>query len=248
MLKDHLKALLNPISLFKHPASLLYPNSYNNDRFVEYLRSKGATIGTNTRFINPRNCHVDINRANYISIGENCSLSFVTLLAHDYSWYTFLDAFNDVLPDGGGEIVIGNNCFLGYEAVVLKNTHIGDNVIIGARAVVKGNIPSNTVWAGAPARQICTLEELYERRKRRRIEEAMFRRDHIRDIFHRDPTIKEMGVFGFLFLERSKDNYERYIKGIEFNGVKDHVGLNKLFFESTPCFTDFDEFLAFITK
>ena len=232
------------LEIIRYPGSLLHPNSYNNKRYLEYLREYGVTVGENTRFISPINCHVDVNRGDYIKIGDNCCLSFVTILAHDYSWYTFLDAFDDVLPDPGGKVEIGNNCFIGYEACILKDTKIGDNVIIGARSVVKGEIPSNTVWAGVPARQICTLEELYARKSKQRVLDALSRRDHVRECCKRDPSIDEMGLFSFLFLERSEENYEKYIKNVEFNGVKNQQKLRKTFFDTNPLFCSYEQFLC----
>lgn len=127
---------------------LLYPNCYSSEAYVQYLRKKGAMIGERTRFIAPKKCNVDEGRAEYITIGEDCCLSFVTILAHDYSWYVLFKAYGEMLPDSGGKVVIGNNCFVGYQACILKDTTIGDNVIIGARSVVKGIVPSNTCWGG----------------------------------------------------------------------------------------------------
>ena len=144
---------------------------------------------------------------------------------------------------GGGKIVIGNNCFIGYNAVILKNTEIGDNCIIGARAIVKGKVPSGTVWAGCPAKQICTIEDYYLRMKNNRLKEALYRRDIIIEKMHRNPTISEMGLFCFLFLERTEGNYERYVKNIEFNGMKEHKRLKLHFFSSAPVFHSYDEFL-----
>lgn len=233
------------VEIIKHPGSLLYPNTYSQERYQEYLRSHGVNIGKNTRFINPGKCSIDINRGDYISIGENCCLSVVTILAHDYSWYTFLDAHNDVVPDPGGEVIIGNNCFIGYQACILKDTHIGNNVIIGARSVVKGNIPSNTVWAGSPAKMICTLEDFYVRKADLKVESAVLRRDHVRSIYQRDPSISEMGLFAVLFLERNNDNYEKYIKEVEINGIKNHEKLKEFFFSTQPLFKDFNSFLNY---
>ena len=204
-------------------------------------------IGEGTRFINPSQCSVDINRADYIRIGRNCCLSVVSILAHDYSWYTMLESKGDLLPDPGGKVVIGNNCFIGFQSLILMNTTIGDNVIIGARSVVKGEIPSNTVWAGIPAKQICTLEEFYEKRKKRYLSDAYFRCNHIREKKHRNPTINEMGWFAFLFLKRTEDNYEEYIKGLEFNGIKDCELVKNRFFNTEPIFNSYETFLASVT-
>ena len=236
------RVIRHPLQSIKHPGSLIHPTTWCNDAYVNYLRSKGAVIGEGTRFISPSNCNVDIGRTDYITIGRNCCLSFVTILAHDYSWYTLLDSCNDILPDPGGEVTIGNNCFIGYQALILKGCRIGDNVIIGARSVVKGNIPSNTVWAGVPARQLCTIEEFYNKKKDHAVIDAIYRRDHIRKVKGRDPQIKEMGFFGFLFLERTEDNYNSYIKGLEFNGIKDHPSIKSYFFNSNPVYS-YEEFL-----
>lgn len=43
------------------------------------------------------------------------------------------------------EVVIGNNCWIGANTVILKGTHIGDNCLIGAGSVVKGTFPSGSI-------------------------------------------------------------------------------------------------------
>ena len=48
-------------------------------------------------------------------------------------------------------------------SIILPGTTIGDNVVIGAGSIVKGKIPSGTVWAGVPAKQITTVDKQYER-------------------------------------------------------------------------------------
>lgn len=49
-----------------------------------------------------------------------------------------------------GNIVIGNNVFIGGHCIILKGVTIGDNSIIGAGSLVSRNIPPNEVWAGNP--------------------------------------------------------------------------------------------------
>lgn len=221
---------------------IVFPNTCDNEHFIDYLRKNGAKIGNNTRFIDPKRCSVDPGRIDYIEIGSNCCLSVVSIIAHDYSWYVFAESHHDILPDSGANVKIGNNCFIGYQACILKGTEIGDNVIVGARSVVKGNIPSGTVWAGIPAKQICTLQEYFERKSKNRIIDALYRRDHIRKTQQRNPTIYEMGFFSILFLERNGENYDKYLKILEFNGVLDNIIIKNIFFNSKPLFT-FREFL-----
>lgn len=56
--------------------------------------------------------------------------------------------------DNKGDIVIGNDVWIGYEAVVLAGVTIGDGAIIGTRAVVKKDVPPYTIVGGVPAKPI----------------------------------------------------------------------------------------------
>ena len=58
-----------------------------------------------------------------------------------------------------GRIEIGDNVFIGANAVLLPGTKIGDNVIVGACSLVKGELSAGYVYAGVPVRKICTLDE-----------------------------------------------------------------------------------------
>lgn len=225
----------------KYIARIIWPNTYCNEAYIKYLRKCGAKIGKRTRFIAPKECNVDIGRAEYVTIGDDCCLSFVTILAHDYSWYVFGRKYQNLLPDPGGEVIIGNNCFIGYQTCILKDTTIGDNVIIGARSVVKGQIPSNTVWAGTPARQICTLDELYERRKSSHISDAFKRYEIISRHNHKN-DYEEMGYFTSLFVEHDEQNYEKLFKNIEFNGILDCPVVKEWFLNGKSLYSDKKEF------
>ena len=56
--------------------------------------------------------------------------------------------------DNKGDIVIGNDVWIGYEAVVLAGVTIGDGAIIGTRAVVTKNVPPYTIVGGVSAKPI----------------------------------------------------------------------------------------------
>lgn len=56
--------------------------------------------------------------------------------------------------DKKGDIVIGNDVWIGYEAVILSGVTVGDGAIIGARAVVTKDVPPYTIVGGIPARCI----------------------------------------------------------------------------------------------
>ena len=56
--------------------------------------------------------------------------------------------------DNKGDIVIGNDVWIGYEAVIMAGVHIGDGAIIAACAVVTKDVPPYTIVGGTPAKEI----------------------------------------------------------------------------------------------
>lgn len=56
--------------------------------------------------------------------------------------------------DNKGGIIIGNDVWIGYEAVILSGVTIGDGAVIGTRAVVTKDVPPYTVVGGIPAKPI----------------------------------------------------------------------------------------------
>ncbi|MEE4604770.1 MAG: CatB-related O-acetyltransferase [Desulfobacteraceae bacterium] len=55
-------------------------------------------------------------------------------------------------PKTKGDVIIGNDVWLGADSVILSGVTIGDGAAIGARAVVTGNVPPYAIVAGNPAR------------------------------------------------------------------------------------------------
>lgn len=56
--------------------------------------------------------------------------------------------------DNKGDIVIGNDVWIGYEAVIMPGVTIGDGAIVGTRAVVTKDVPPYTIVGGVPAKPI----------------------------------------------------------------------------------------------
>lgn len=56
--------------------------------------------------------------------------------------------------DNKGDIVIGNDVWIGFEAVIMPGVHIGDGAIIGTRAVVTKDVPPYAIVGGVPAKII----------------------------------------------------------------------------------------------
>lgn len=97
-----------------------------------------------------QNFHI-VSYQDDLIIGNSTTISgnvFVSNVDHDYT-KVGISALKQPLIKK--KTKIGNNCFIGYGAVILPGTVLGDNCIVGANAVVKGVFPSNCVIAGVPA-------------------------------------------------------------------------------------------------
>jgi maltose O-acetyltransferase len=51
-----------------------------------------------------------------------------------------------------GDVIIGDNCWLGTRVFLKEGIEIGENSVIGANSVVTKNIPSHAIAAGVPAK------------------------------------------------------------------------------------------------
>lgn len=102
-----------------------------------------------------------------VEIGDNCLITAGTkFITHDGSISVYKKYIDDMSMDlvyGKynifGKIMIGNNVFIGINTIVLPNISIGDNVIIGAGSVITKDIEANSVYAGNPAKYICSIDE-----------------------------------------------------------------------------------------
>lgn len=95
-----------------------------------------------------------------VTLGDHVYLTTrVQLITHDGGTWVLLDdpIYADVIKYG--EIVIGDNVFVGLGSTIMPGVHIGDNCVIGAMSLVTKDVPSNTVAAGNPARVLCTYDE-----------------------------------------------------------------------------------------
>lgn len=122
----------------------------------KFLLDHGLKLGRNVRNYSPYG--IDSEWPWLISIGDNTMISTnVKILAHDAST-GFLGLGTKV-----GRVDIGKNCFIGCGSIILCGTRIGDNVIVGAGSIVTKDLESDCVYAGNPAKMICTCSELKEK-------------------------------------------------------------------------------------
>ena len=136
----------------------------SNEQFIKMLRKEGMTIG---KGCNIAKTIVIGDEPYLVSIGDNVRLTHnVQLITHDGSIWTLrklgLVDKESVLY---GRIVIGDNCNIGWNAMILPNVTIGDNCIIAANSVVTKNVPANSVVAGVPARVVENIDVYYKKHK-----------------------------------------------------------------------------------
>jgi len=138
--------------------NLLY--RLRGDTSTETLIAQGMQVGKNFRRM--AGVILDNSHSWLITIGDNVTMApRAHILCHDASTKKLL-GYTRI-----GRVTIGNDVFIGAEAVVLPGVTIGDRVIIGANSTVTRDIPGNSVAVGSPARVICTLDEFLQKEKTR---------------------------------------------------------------------------------
>lgn len=124
---------------------------------INYCRKRGVTIGENMRAFS-----MPISAEPYLlKFGDNVTISGeVKFITHDNSVIKLFNESSNNQTDIFGEIVIGDNCFLGYRSLFLPGVTISDNTIVAAGSVVtKSFEQGNIVIGGNPARIISTTDE-----------------------------------------------------------------------------------------
>lgn len=98
------------------------------------------------------NNNIMLCAANYIEIGDDTLIGqYVIIMDHEA---------HGIEPDKRreigkiGEVIIGQNVWIGNNVTLLKNSRIGDNSIIATGAVVSGDFPNNVIIGGVPAKII----------------------------------------------------------------------------------------------
>lgn len=96
----------------------------------------------------------------YIKIGNNTNIGGnAKILDNDFHPLE-IEARNKDIKEkiGTRPIIIGDNCFIGCNSIILKGAELGNGCVVGAGAVVSGKFPPNSIIAGNPARVIKKIE------------------------------------------------------------------------------------------
>lgn len=134
----------------------LWQNIYDK-AYIEICKSRGMKVGKDVIFIKAP----DFGSEPYlIEIGDNTKITAgCSFINHDGAMYVIRSMEKYTDARNFGRIKIGKNCFIGNNCTILPGSQMGDNCILGAGSVLNSSMPNNSVYAGVPARFICTIEE-----------------------------------------------------------------------------------------
>ncbi len=125
----------NPLDFEKN--NVLYHYYYNQDKLKI---GKFCSIATGAKFI--------FNGANH---------TLKSFSTYPFPIFTDENQYNPEMVeawDNKGDIVIGNDVWLGYDSIIMAGVTIGDGAIIGTRTLVTKDVKPYTIVGGIPAKPI----------------------------------------------------------------------------------------------
>ncbi len=144
-------------------------------------------VGRGTRI----NGRATLKGAKPVQIGRWCDIGEgVTIVSSDHDMahpilnLRLLGRLEILSNQPSGEISIGNNVWIGDNAILLKGVSVGNGAVIGAQAVVTRDVAPYSVVAGSPAREI--RKRLTEDEIRRQEELAWWDWPEAKLLTHRD--------------------------------------------------------------
>lgn len=129
----------------------------NKEVISDYFRNAGMRIGGGCNIC----CNIMTMEPFMVEIGRNVTISGdVKLVTHDNS----VAKLNIGGADVFGRIVIGDNCFIGQNSIIMYGVELADSIIVAPGSVVCNSfIESNIVIGGNPAKKIGTWDALREK-------------------------------------------------------------------------------------
>lgn len=181
-----------------------------------------------------------MHKPTLVEIGNNVFINRgFSLLTHDFVSHVFLNIYHDYVSSTG-KITIGNNVAFGRNVSILKVVSIGDNVFVGFGSIVTKNIPPNVIVVGVLAKIVCTLDEYYQRRKNKQIDEAFEYARSIKEALGCEPILQDFYEEFPLFINGS--DCEKYLDVLP---IKNQYGKSFYHFKTRhkAIFKNFDQFL-----
>ena len=108
------------------------------------LHREGLTLGENTQI----GSFSVIDALKGVEIGDNVKIGFGCYILS----YSSIDC-------KAGKVQLKKGCKIGSNTVVMPNTKIGENAIVGANSFVNRDVPANEIWAGTPIKYLKDIDE-----------------------------------------------------------------------------------------
>lgn len=176
--------LVIPLGTFKlvwtklfHPRGFIFSFKSMISPLTEITIERRAVLQLGTKFRMRSGAKIRIRKRAKCIIGDNVAIGHGNLIAchdiikignnvlfspnvliydHDHDFRCKMDIFKHYKT---APIEIGNNVWIGANTVVLRGTKIGDNCVVGAGCIIKGNYPSNTIII-QKRKEYCKLYEV----------------------------------------------------------------------------------------
>jgi acetyltransferase-like isoleucine patch superfamily enzyme len=223
-----------------------YGYKRSSDSYYRYLKKQGVNFGASGKvhFYSPWTINIDIQRPWLVSIGDDVYITaYCKILTHGYDWAVLKKKYGKVLGSSG-KVQIGNNVFIGQNTTILKGTVIEDNVIIGAHSLVNKKCEKNSVYAGCPARRICSLDEYLKKREKAQLSEAVELVKEYYFKYKKYPSKELLREFFWLFENDYNNLNTEYKKVLKLSG-NEELCINE-FIKNKPLFKDYDDFIKHI--
>lgn len=127
--------------------------------YILLMNNAGCVIGDDTSL--PDSDRLYLTNSAYLNIGRDCMFSSKVVIHVGDGHAIFNNVtgekinYNMQEPDNNKlRVVLGEHVWIGYEAVLLGGTNVGNGSIIGARSLVNNSFPNNCIIAGNAAKLI----------------------------------------------------------------------------------------------
>lgn len=133
--------------------------SYRKGMIINISNNAIVKVGRKTFFNN----YCSINSHGEVIIGNDCLFGEgVKIYDHNHIFYTETKINEESYSVG--KVVIGNNCWICSNVVILKGADIGDNCTISAGCIIKDKVPDNSLVRIDDKKQI--IEKIHVRKNR----------------------------------------------------------------------------------
>ena len=108
---------------------------------VNFIEPSSAFIGDNVSFDNIYPQYITVGKRARITAGTKILTHYLDVTKPPFSFYA-------------GEVIIGDNVFIGANSLIVKPCKIGNNAVVAAGSVVNADVPENWIVGGVPAKKI----------------------------------------------------------------------------------------------